>query len=194
MAGVGVLLCVIGALMPWATALGGALSKTGIEGDGLITLIAALAVGGLMLSWVYGAQSRTKLVIAVLLALGITGIAVIDAIDVVERELTIGSGLYATLIGGLISVVGCIVALNESGRESPQTHLTTPGRPNPRPKTTVSSKGSRLLETMKSQRRKEELRRRQRPQGQGDKEPARPRPMLKSERRRQELREKNRDP
>ncbi len=109
----------IGALMPWAKATApfvGEVTRSGTEdgGDGVFTLLMALASFGLV-AWYQFGRGREKpqcLALAIIGAL-IIAIAIYDIADIenvageVEQEseslveFGVGEGLYLTLIGGI---------------------------------------------------------------------------------------------
>jgi hypothetical protein len=114
LAGTGILLAVIGAFLPWATLTEpsvGEITRTGIEVDGLLTLVLALTAAG-FLAWGYWGEGhgvgRTTLVLAC--GLTISGIAVYDMLDTnnlaeelrVTALVDLGVGIYVTLAGGLL--------------------------------------------------------------------------------------------
>lgn len=104
----------IGAFLPWAD-IGGLITTNGMDGDGKITIV--LAAGAAVLG-VFGILKASKgmligsLVVAALTIL----VAIIDMADVSSRgegiiEVSIGIGLYLTLIGGIVGVVGAVLAM-----------------------------------------------------------------------------------
>jgi hypothetical protein len=114
-------LAVIAALMPWARVSLGFISVTqiGVEGDGVITLIAGALAALLGFLSLVGATSSTKAisVIALVLGLAIGGVGVYDFADVSSAEGDIvqpGAGLYLTIIAGGLVMLGSIVALKKS--------------------------------------------------------------------------------
>lgn len=108
---------VIGSVMPWATAFGGALSKAGTDGDGAITLVLGLliAAGGLAVG-----LARGRIWIAIVAALlgalvGVTaGIDLSDAqskIGDLHGVVSVGAGLWVTLFGGILAFGACCAAV-----------------------------------------------------------------------------------
>jgi hypothetical protein len=103
--GVSILVVVLGAFLPWVSLFG--ISKLGIEGDGIITLLLAIA-GAIVLAATTGliGSERTAgrkssialLVLAILTAL----------IALVDMNGAAAMGLYLTLFGGIAWVVGAI--------------------------------------------------------------------------------------
>ena len=102
------LLGMVGAVLPWATFLG--LTKNGIDGDGAITIVIAALVMGAGIWTVLRAPLGipiTALVLSALIAL----IAVIDISDVSSTGLSVGSGLWLTLVAGGVGLAAGIWAL-----------------------------------------------------------------------------------
>lgn len=93
------------------------MSGIGGEGDGakdgVITLvaavIAALLAGGA--AFAGGALRLVSGIVAVLLGLVILGVAVIDIVDIQDSGVNVGSGLWLTLVGGVLMFVAAIAAL-----------------------------------------------------------------------------------
>ncbi len=123
----GAALVILGAPLPWAEVSApfvGTLTKSGTEGDGVITLILGFALVGLGAPAIFGGK-RLKiglglgaLVVAVLVLL----VAVVDIVDVqdivndIEAEgavatASVGIGLWLTAIGGALAFAGAAVAL-----------------------------------------------------------------------------------
>ena len=120
----GAALAVIGSFLPWATVSGGFvdISKNGMDGDGVITLVGALTFGGLAAWSLLGSWSKGRVIGALVVAVLVTLIAVIDIADVASRfsdidtealglDVSIGIGLWIVLLGGLVGVAGCVMAL-----------------------------------------------------------------------------------
>lgn len=103
--GVSILVVALGAFLPWVSIFG--ISKIGIEGDGVITLVLAV-VAAIILVATTGligsertpgrASSITLLVLAVLVAL----------IGLIDMNGAAAIGLYLTLFGGIAWVVGAV--------------------------------------------------------------------------------------
>ena len=142
----GALLIFIGAFLPWATvdtALG-SLSVSGTDSDGIITLVIALAVGG-ALAGASLADNRALLYGGACLgalAVVIVGIVnMVDVADIIELnrpglfEASIGSGLWLTVLGGLVSVGAAGMAFlrsfegDHSGTRIPAPSQTPTYRP-----------------------------------------------------------------
>jgi hypothetical protein len=120
----GAALAAIGSFLPWATVSGGFvdISKNGMDGDGVITLVGALIFGGLAAWSLLGSWSKGRMIGALVVAVLVTLIAVIDIADVASRfsdidtealglDVSIGIGLWIVLLGGLVGVAGCVMAL-----------------------------------------------------------------------------------
>lgn len=97
---VGGVLAVVGAFMPWATALG--VSVSGTEGDGVITLVLGIVVVGAVLAQSGGTVARAGVgllgVLVALIALVVFGN--------MEGMVSPAIGLYITLLAGLVIVAG----------------------------------------------------------------------------------------
>ena len=107
---------IAGSLMPWATVNAGlfSVSKTGTDGDGIITLIIGVLIvlAALIASEAPGARGST---IAGILCLIAGVVAVIDIADVSRlagefsnpiASISIGTGLYVVGVGAVIGLVG----------------------------------------------------------------------------------------
>lgn len=129
---VGTAAVAVGALLPWATVNAGlvSVSKAGTDGDGVITLLLALVVGGLVLAKWKAGLSRAGVIASLVLGAIVLAIATYDAIDVAstveESELlevraSVGIGLWLTLLGGIAMIAGAIWELR-----SPTLGASTP--------------------------------------------------------------------
>lgn len=111
-----ILVIALAAFLPWVSIFG--IGVSGIEGDGVITLVLAVA-GGLVLVLTTGVVGREKvagkksqiplLVMAVLVAL----------IGLLDMNGAAAIGLYLTLFGGIAWVVGAIWELTAAKVDSP---------------------------------------------------------------------------
>jgi len=100
----------IGSFMPWASALGGLVSKSGIDGgDGWITLLLGLGVVGLGIAIGCKQGTLPLPIITAVLGLAATALAAFEVSDVHDRQLDTGAGLWIILIAGLL-VLGSSVA------------------------------------------------------------------------------------
>ena len=114
--GVSILVVALAAFLPWVSILG--FSVSGINGDGVITLILAL-LGAVSLATRTGLLEQVKiphkagaiasLVFAVLVAL----------IGLLDMNGAAAIGLYLTLFGGIAWAVGAALELKGSTREVP---------------------------------------------------------------------------
>ena len=115
----------VGAFMPWFKVRAifvGELSKSGTEGDGLITLILAVVAAVILLRWFNGARSRGIATALTIIGIVVAGVAVLDLIDVSNKaselsaetdglaQASAGEGLWATLVGGIGLVLGGVAA------------------------------------------------------------------------------------
>jgi hypothetical protein len=123
--GVAMLVVVLAAFLPWVSIFG--ISATGIEGDGVITLVLGLT-GAVILAITTGlvgapripgrASQIALLVLAVLVAL----------IALLDMNGAAAIGLYLTLLGGIAWVVGAVWQLSltkqdTSPADGPRSHV-----------------------------------------------------------------------
>ncbi len=124
---VGAALLVVGALLPWgeATSKTASFSSDGIDGNGAITLVAAVV---LVLLFVVVQRTTTAawLVIATAVVAGAIGVR--DAVDLSDKaarlvdqgppgvSANVGIGVWVTIAGAVIALVGGIMALAMSSR------------------------------------------------------------------------------
>jgi hypothetical protein len=106
---------VIAATLPWATARAGifSISKAGTEGDGVYTLIGGLIIAALA-GWILAREHRKgwrALAITVCGGL-IAAVGIWDAADIQRKlgdvegvEISIGAGLWLTMIAGLAAAI-----------------------------------------------------------------------------------------
>jgi Protein of unknown function (DUF2510) len=127
--GVGVL--ALGSLLPWvkASAGGFTVTKNGIDGDGVLTLILA-GLAALLFGVI---KPRNVAAIVTLILGGLAGaIAVYDIADIsqkahdlsttsVDVSATVGVGLILAALASVVIVVGAIMGISESGRAQPHT-------------------------------------------------------------------------
>jgi peptidoglycan/LPS O-acetylase OafA/YrhL len=112
---VAILVIALAAFLPWASVLG--ISVTGISGDGVITLVLAIAGGAVlaMTTGLIGKEAtpgkRSQITLVVLAAL-VTLLALIDMTGFAAI------GLYLTLFGGIAWVVGAAWQLSLSKEPS----------------------------------------------------------------------------
>jgi hypothetical protein len=132
LAGIGAVLVIIGAFLPWVKVA--FISAAGTDGDGVITLIIAAIAGVLILVRL----NNWSAILCLLVCLGgliISGIAIYDMINIQDKidsargqsELAsaflssarIGEGLYATLAGGVAMVIGGVLGARYSPIAAP---------------------------------------------------------------------------
>jgi hypothetical protein len=110
---VATLLLLIGAVGPWVSAdvplFGQSLSANGLDRDGSITLLLGIVAGVLLVVWRQKRAAWAGVVAAVLGALTIL-IAIIDIADVSGKssdvvDLSVGWGLWLTLVGAIVLTV-----------------------------------------------------------------------------------------
>ena len=125
---------VIGALLPWARINlsfgpeGLSENVNGTEGDGVITLVLGILLGAVaVLALATHGVARWAAVVGIVAAAIMTAIAIIDIVDVNRTagdirplvDVSVGSGLWVTLIAGLAGIVGGVLMLAQqrSGRQ-----------------------------------------------------------------------------
>lgn len=119
------LLAGVGAFLPWIVARAvdiGRITKIGVDGDGVVTLIlgvAVLLIAGLVLT----RRGRWQVVagLALLSSFGILGVGLYDSADLSGRAqhfhitdystVSIGGGVSITIVAGLIGIAGTGVLL-----------------------------------------------------------------------------------
>jgi hypothetical protein len=110
---VGAAVTVVGAFLPWITALGA--SKSGIEADGVFTLVfGLLAAGGAVVRW--GKWARVGVAVLGVLTAGIGLLYVVDPLAGAETSSRLARmavdpaiGLYVTALGGVAILAGPLV-------------------------------------------------------------------------------------
>jgi hypothetical protein len=123
---VGALVLAVGSIGPWAEISAGFFSQSvnGTDGDGTITLVAAILI---LVIAVVTASTNAKsglVVIALLAAMIAGGTGIIDAIDVRNRasdladvtrfaDAHVGWGLWATIGGAAVALVGAFLRARE---------------------------------------------------------------------------------
>lgn len=128
---VGALLTAIGAFLPWVSA-GGLVSVSGIDGDGILTLMFAIGVGAIVAfrDWNRGEKIGIGVlgVLTVLIAANVYGNLSETAGVAIEAEA--GGGLHMTLVGGLVLVGAAIQGYRDDTPEQPPGH-SQPRQPHP---------------------------------------------------------------
>lgn len=111
----------VGAFLPWVSIFG--LSKSGVEGDGVVTLVAALVGAGVMLATtgllrdgrVPGKAAR---IVPLVLASFVAVIAIAD------MNGAAAIGLYLTLFAGIAWVVGAVWDLSTPTKPDAEQSMT----------------------------------------------------------------------
>jgi hypothetical protein len=119
----GALVVIVGSVLPWVQADAGVFSftKSGIDGDGALTLALAVALGAVFLlgrhsaavGWSVLAFAGVILAIALYDVVDVTNKAreLADSSPLVEFSAHVGFGLWMTVAGGAATFLGGIVAL-----------------------------------------------------------------------------------
>jgi hypothetical protein len=141
-AGVGVALVIVGAFMPWVKL--SFISASGTDGDGVLTLIIAAVAGGL----IFLGLSRGVAIQATIIGAGalICILAVYNMVDISGQDsevgleglfsenVSIGEGLYMTLVGGIAIVAGGVMGFRaRMGGPSPAPAAAPTDREPPAP-------------------------------------------------------------
>ena len=110
-----------GALMPWisASSMFGALSKTGIEGDGIMTaglgvillLNALISKGkpGKMYSWAGSVLGIIALVLLFYISNNVN--AALSGIDSGVMIASVGAGIYVSFLGAILAIIGGFIKI-----------------------------------------------------------------------------------
>jgi hypothetical protein len=129
----GALLMIVGSFGPWIDALGGIVSKSGLDGDGWFTLVFGVAILALSIS-ARGGGSRGRWSYAVCAFIALLGFIIffVDGSDAWGEEADTGSelfgdadvldvawGLWAVGVGSGIATISGIVAAIMSKSEPP---------------------------------------------------------------------------
>ena len=109
----GVATAAVGAFLPWlsVTALGATATKQGIDGDGSITLVLSLIAGALLFAKYEGNYRWLSVVLGGVVALVALvyindPLAGATAPSGVAVDVSVGSGVYLTALGGVLLVGG----------------------------------------------------------------------------------------
>ena len=144
------LLIFIGSFLPWAsvTSVFVAVSKSGLEGDGIITLFLALIIFAVLyLSYVRSKRRKLGAVAIIILNFLVLVIGIVDAIDIAEMTvdseyafIDIGEGLVLIIIGSLIGIVAGlgIFRIKKAEPDMPKKELARKTR-QPNKKASMSS-------------------------------------------------------
>jgi Protein of unknown function (DUF2510) len=115
----------IGALLPWVKAEAGIFSatKNGIEGDGVLTLLLAIAIA--LVCWL-ARRPRRAAVVAIVLAGLAAAIGIYDMVDITNKandlasstaihvSATIGVGLWLTVLAAVAVIIGAFIGFNDA--------------------------------------------------------------------------------
>ena len=112
--GVAILVVALAAFLPWVSLFG--ISAIGIEGDGVITLILAIA-GGVLLTMTAGLIGRPRTGKAFQIAL-VALAGLVALVGLIDMNGAAAIGLYLTLFGGIAWVVGAAWQLNLTLKQS----------------------------------------------------------------------------
>lgn len=131
----------IGALLPWMSvnALGTTLTKRGVDGDGVITLVLAFLIAG---AGIYQWSKKTQIVGVVggVIVTWLSGIYIVDPLagvttespDITQYAISIEMGLYLTIIGGAIAMLSSAYGfVNEGSPDSSKRPVEEPSRDTP---------------------------------------------------------------
>jgi hypothetical protein len=102
-------------MLPWATLTTGfgTISKAGTDGDGVLTLLAAVVIGVLVLV-AKGAKALIAAIVVCVLALAV---CVYDIADVSSSgQVSVGIGLWLATLGGIAAGVGSVMMLRARRR------------------------------------------------------------------------------
>jgi hypothetical protein len=97
---------ILGAFLPWAKSA--SISATGIDGDGLVTLVLGVVGAILMLFWAYARHAAVALVFAgVAFAVGVYNLQNIMGTETgfgLVIQTRVGEGLWLTVVASLVAV------------------------------------------------------------------------------------------
>lgn len=96
---IGAILIIMGSMLPWGTGPFG-MSASGLEGDGIITLLLGIVSIILLALASWGRENKIGQPILGILVILIAGNVFLDMMDIPIASP--GSGLYLTLLGGII--------------------------------------------------------------------------------------------
>jgi hypothetical protein len=109
----------IGSFLPWATALGGLISKAGTDGgsDGWFTVVLGLAIAAVGLTIGLGQGLLWAPIVGAVLALLAAGVCVADINDVSSRGpgVAVGSGLLLCAVGAAAGLITALAGLAVRG-------------------------------------------------------------------------------
>jgi peptidoglycan/LPS O-acetylase OafA/YrhL len=122
-------LLLLGAIGPWATVdievfgQSQSASEGGLDSDGVITLILALIAGGLLLAW-RAQRARWQAIVATVAGALSLLIAIVDIADVSGVDdkgigsVSVGWGLWLTLLGSIVLLVVSVLLMLQSSRKA----------------------------------------------------------------------------
>ena len=99
-AGVGALGAVIGAFLPWVSFLG--VSRMGIDGDGVITLVIGIVVGA-AIAWRWTKKTQILSIVGGLLITGVGAYYITEPLTAI--------GVYVTALAGAVVLAGSVQGL-----------------------------------------------------------------------------------
>ncbi len=111
----GAMLALVGSFLSWASVSAGPFSQSigGMDGDGVITLIFAIAMAAFAV-YLKGLGRMVGVVVAAALLIVVAVVDIIDVnrlagdIDFGEIDVSVGIGLWLVLIGGIAAAVGVL--------------------------------------------------------------------------------------
>ncbi|MHB9287735.1 hypothetical protein ACKVMT_11945 [Halobacteriales archaeon Cl-PHB] len=112
---------VVGAVLPWASFMGQSVS--GLDGDGVITLILGIAAAGVIVVREWGQMDQAGVGVLGLLTLAIGGMAYSDIGSLASMggsgsgfsiSISPGIGLYLTLLAGILMLAGAALGYSNS--------------------------------------------------------------------------------
>ena len=109
--GIAIIVVALAAFLPWVTIFG--FSVSGIEGDGVLTLILAL-LGAAALATRTGLLDRVKVPEKASLIASMVFAALVALIGFLDMNGAAAIGLYLTLFAGIAWVVGAVLELKDA--------------------------------------------------------------------------------
>lgn len=119
---VSALIVVLGSVLTWVTVeavTGDSLSESGLEGDGVITLILGLGIGAIAFLALSDRATRRWLITSTVLAALCLVVAIIDIADVSSADdgtgglvtASVGIGLWLVLVGSITGLIDSILLM-----------------------------------------------------------------------------------
>lgn len=123
-------LIILGAFGPWVSVEGFDDTETGLESDGVITLVLALIAGGLLLAF-RAPRPRGAFIGLAICAVLCLVISIIDVLDVTGTDLgvieaQVGWGLWLTLAGSIVLVVALVISRSQTTAPPPSQPPAVP--------------------------------------------------------------------